>query len=94
MKGLVASCAAGKIEDDVVLDLSREEDFHGEADLPIAVLPKTGEIVLLQMDGDLSADEFDEAIDKAYEACYDIHDLQKQALIDRYEGGSNGGGGR
>ncbi len=95
MKGLVASCAAGKIGDDVVLDLSREEDFHGEADLPIAVVPKTGEIVLMQMDGDLSADEFDDAIDKAYEACYEIHDIQKQALVDRYQdgaGGTNGGG--
>jgi exosome complex component RRP41 len=97
MKGLVASCAAGKINDDVVLDLSREEDFHGEADVPIAVVPKTGEVVLLQMDGDLSADEFDDAIDRAYDACYEIHDLQKQALVDRYDGGSTGGsngGGR
>lgn len=91
MKGLVSSCAAGKIEDDVVLDLSREEDFHGEADLPIAVAPKSGDIVLLQMDGDLSADEFDEAIDMAYEACYDVYEEQKRALVDRYDG-SNGGG--
>ncbi len=91
MKGLVTSCAAGKIGDDVVLDLSREEDFHGEADVPIAVVPKTGDIVLLQMDGDLNADEFDDAIDKAYDACYEIHDIQKQALVNRYQGGPAGG---
>ncbi len=92
MKGLVASCAAGKIGDDVVLDLSREEDFHGEADVPIAVVPKTGEIVLLQMDGDLSADEFNEAIDVAYDACDDVHEKQKQALINRYQNGPAAGG--
>jgi exosome complex component RRP41 len=94
MKGLVASCAAGKIEDEVVLDLSREEDFGGEADLPIAVVPKTGEVVLLQMDGDLGADEFNEAVDMAYNACYDVHEEQKKALVEGYQNGasSNGGG--
>lgn len=95
MKGLVASCAAGKLEHDIALDLNREEDFYGEADVPIAVVPKTGEIVLLQMDGDLSEDEFNDALDMAYDACYDVHEIQKQALVDRYsEGGSNGGGNR
>ncbi len=85
MKGLVASCASGKVEDEVVVDVNREEDFYGEADVPIAVVPKTGEIVLLQMDGDLTQDEFNEAIDKAYNACYDLHEIQKQALINRYD---------
>jgi exosome complex component RRP41 len=91
MKGLVASCAAGKVDDQVVLDLAREEDFYGEADLPIAIVPKTGEVVLLQMDGHLSPDEFEEALDLAHDACYDVHELQKQALINRYNGSSNGG---
>ncbi len=85
MKGLVAGCAAGKVGDRVALDLGREEDFFGEADVPIAVVPKTGEIVLLQMDGDLTAQEFEEALDLAYNACYDVHDLQKEALIARYQ---------
>jgi len=84
MRGLVASCAAGKVGDDVVVDVNREEDFHGDADVPIAVVPKTGEIVLLQMDGELGEDEFNEAVDKAYEACHDVHDIQKQALTTRY----------
>jgi exosome complex component RRP41 len=92
MKGLVSSCAAGKIEDDVVLDLSREEDFHGEADLPIAVVPKTGDVVLLQMDGDLSPDEFNDAVDMAYNACYDVHEEQKRALMEGYEDGGSAGG--
>lgn len=89
MKGLVASCAAGKVDDDIALDLSREEDFHGEADLPVAVVPKTGEIVLLQMDGDLSPDEFEGALDMAYNACYDVHEIQKQALVNRYDENSS-----
>lgn len=86
MKGLVASCAAGKIGGRVAVDLGREEDNFGEADLPLAVVPKTGEIVLLQMDGHLTPEEFDEALDLAYNACYDVYEVQKAALMNRYSG--------
>jgi exosome complex component RRP41 len=84
MKGLVASCAAGKVDNVVVLDLRREEDNYGDTDLPVATIPKTGEVVLLQMDGHLTDDEFDVALGYAIEACKRIHELQKQALLDRY----------
>lgn len=84
MKGLVTSCAAGKVDGTVVLDLSREEDNYGDTDLPVAIVPKTGEVVLLQMDGHLTDDEFDAALGYAIEACKRIHELQKQALLDKY----------
>jgi exosome complex component RRP41 len=84
MKGLVASCAAGKLGDTVVLDLMKEEDNYGDADLPVAIVPKTGEIVLLQMDGHLTDEDFDQALQYTIEACHRIHDLQKQALRDKY----------
>ena len=53
MTDMVVSVASGKINDVVVCDLNKEEDNYGEADLPMGVLPNTGEIVFLQMDGDL-----------------------------------------
>lgn len=90
MKGLVASCAAGKIDDKVVLDLNREEDNYGSADVPLAVVPKTGEISLFQMDGHLTPDEFEEAVDLAYNACYDVYEIQKAALMNRYTENGNG----
>ncbi|HVL87734.1 MAG TPA: exosome complex exonuclease Rrp41 [Candidatus Thermoplasmatota archaeon] len=85
MKGMVAACAAGKIDGHVVLDLAREEDNYGETDLPIATIPRTGEIVLLQMDGDFTDEELSQAIDMAIQACARIHEIQKQALRDRYK---------
>lgn len=84
MKGLVASCAAGKVAGTVVLDLGKEEDNFGESDLPVAVVPTTGEIVLLQMDGHLTEEEFETALGYTLEACKRIHELQKEALVDRY----------
>jgi exosome complex component RRP41 len=85
MKGLVTSCAAGKVDNTVVLDLSREEDNYGDTDLPVAIVPKTGDVVLLQMDGHMTDAEFDQAMTYAIDACHQIHDLQKRALLDKYK---------
>jgi exosome complex component RRP41 len=85
MKGMVAACAAGKAGGMVCLDLNQPEDNHGEADLPVAVNMTTGEIVLLQMDGHLAADEFETALDYAIKGCKDLYEVQKQALLTRYQ---------
>ncbi|MEM0127602.1 MAG: exosome complex exonuclease Rrp41, partial [Thermoplasmatales archaeon] len=68
MKDMVVGCAAGKIEGHVVLDLNKEEDNYGEADLPVAIIPRTGEIVLLQMDGHMTKEELKEALDMSKKA--------------------------
>ncbi len=84
MKDLVVGCAAGKIGDKVVLDLGKEEDNFGQADVPLAIIPRTGEIVLLQMDGDMTQEELFKAIEMAKEASLRIYELQKEALRRRY----------
>ncbi|MBN1861262.1 MAG: exosome complex exonuclease Rrp41, partial [Candidatus Thermoplasmatota archaeon] len=42
MRDIPVACAAGKIGGQVVLDLGKEEDNFGDADLPIAISPRTG----------------------------------------------------
>ncbi|MHB8603984.1 MAG: exosome complex exonuclease Rrp41 [Thermoplasmatota archaeon] len=84
MKGLVTACAAGRVDGVVCLDLSREEDNFGETDLPMAIVPKTGEIVLLQQDGNFTPDEFESALDMGIAACKQIYELQKNALLTKY----------
>ena len=85
MTDLVVSVASGKINDIVVCDLNKEEDNYGEADLPMGILPNTGELVFLQMDGDLSQEEFKQAWDYNMNAASRVHEIMKKALI--------GGGG-
>ncbi len=85
MKDIPASCAAGKIEDQVVLDLGKEEDNYGNADLPIAISPRSGEVLLLQMDGHLTEDEFNKALNLAINGCKIVSDIQKKALLDKYQ---------
>jgi exosome complex component RRP41 len=84
MRDLVASCAAGKVEDTMVLDLGKEEDNFGQADIPVGYIPRTNEIVLLQMDGDLTIDQFKTGLGMAVDACKEIYEVQRDALRRRY----------
>ena len=85
MKDIPVACAAGKIENQIVLDLGKDEDNYGSADLPVAISPRTGEILLLQMDGHLTIDEFDKALDMAIKGCHMVSDLQKKAIMEKYQ---------
>ncbi len=87
MTDMVISIASGKINDVVVCDLNKEEDNHGEADLPMGILPNSGDLVFLQMDGDLSQEEFQEAWDYNMAAAAEIHDLMVDALTKSHGGG-------
>lgn len=84
MRELVAACAAGKIEGKVILDLSDIEDKKGEADLPVALMPKSNVISLIQMDGSLSDEEFQQALDLSTDACRKIYEMQREALKLKY----------
>jgi len=84
MRELVAACAAGKIDGKVVLDLSDIEDKQGDADLPVAFMPKSNVISLLQMDGSLTEEEFKQALELATNACRKIYDMQREALQQKY----------
>lgn len=84
MRELVAACAAGKVQGKVALDLSDIEDKQGDADLPVAFMPKSNVIGLLQMDGSLTEEEFKQALDLAIDACRRIYDMQREALKQKY----------
>jgi exosome complex component RRP41 len=84
MRDMVVACAAGKANDQVIMDLSEMEDKEGEADLPIALMPRTGEITLMQMDGHLTSEEFEQSMDLAIKGCQIISEEQKKAIKNRY----------
>lgn len=84
MKDLVVACAAGKADEHLVLDLNDIEDKEGKADVPVAYLPNFDAVALLQMDGQLTIDEFKETIDLALNGCRQIHEVQKESLKAKY----------
>ncbi len=83
MKSLISSCAAGKVDGEIVLDPMKFEDNFGEADVPIAMTP-SGDITLLQMDGRLTPEEFRRALELAKTGCQQIYEIQRKVLVDRY----------
>jgi exosome complex component RRP41 len=84
MRDLVVACAAGKVDDTVVLDLYDAEDKLGAADVPVAIMPNLNAVTLLQMDGILAPEEFENAVNMAIEGCKKIYVLQKEALKNKY----------
>src|SRR5512135_3300873 len=84
LRDLVVACAAGKVEDTVVLDLYDVEDKLGAADVPVAYMPNLNAVTLLQMDGVLSPEEFEKAVNMAIEGCKKIYATQREALRTKY----------
>ena len=84
MRELVAACAIGKIEGKLAVDLSDSEDKLGEADLPVAYVPNANMVSLLQMDGELTTEEFNKGLEMAVEACKTIHTMQREALKKKF----------
>ncbi len=84
MRDLVVGCAAGKVDDTVVVDLYDAEDKLGAADVPVAYMPALNAVTLLQMDGILEPAEFEKAVGMAIEGCKKIYEMQKEALKTKY----------
>ena len=84
MRDLTVACAAGKLDGQLVLDLNDIEDKKGEADVPLAYMPNLNAITLLQMDGQLTLGEFEEAVRLSLEGCKQLHSIQKESLRAKY----------
>jgi len=87
MKDLVVSVSVGKIGDKLVVDLNTEEESYedGSVDIPIAMLPSSGKITLLQMDGELKKEELMQALENGKKALQKIYEIQKNALKEKYK---------
>ncbi|MCB9362592.1 exosome complex exonuclease Rrp41 [Candidatus Woesearchaeota archaeon] len=87
MKDVVSAVAVGIVDGTVLVDLDyAEEAFEGEvADIPIAVIPSTGELTLLQMDGRISKDNLIKALELGKQVSLKISEVQKKALKEVYE---------
>lgn len=87
MKDLVSAVAVGKVGDKIVADLTYDEESYEEGctDIPVAILPNSGQITLLQMDGEVSPEDLNNALQLAKKVCKQIYELQKKALKEQYK---------
>ena len=84
MADLLPAVAVGKVAGKIALDLKKEEDNFGEADLPMALVPQSGRLVLIQMEGHLTRDELQQALQLGVKGCHEIYEKMKDALRLRY----------
>ena len=84
MVDLLPAVAVGKVGGKLVLDLNKLEDNFGEADLPMALVPQSGRLVLMQMEGHMNRAELSTALDLGVGGCRTIYATMQAALRDRY----------
>lgn len=87
MKDLVAAVSVGRVDDKLVVDLDYSEESYADgtvADIPVAMMPNSGRISLLQMDGEISKEDLFKALELAKDACKKIYEIQKNALKNKY----------
>lgn len=99
MRDIVAAVAVGHAGNKVVVDLSYEEehlpefleglDSHDVADIPVAIIPTTGEISLLQMDGIVDKAVLIKALHKAKDAAMRVSEVQRNALKEKFAAHAN-----
>lgn len=88
MKDMVAAVSVGRVDDAIVVDLDYAEEAYEDgpvADIPVAMIPSTGEITLLQLDGEVTPKILTDALKLAKEACNEIKDAQIAAIKAKYE---------
>jgi exosome complex component RRP41 len=84
MRDLIASCSAGIVSGEIMLDIEGKEDTEGEVDLPVAYYPGKKEITLLQMDGIATPEQVKQIIKLAIKGCEQVYEEQKNALKSKY----------
>ncbi len=91
MKDLVSAVSVGKVDKEILLDIDKEEeDVDPCTDIPVSIIPRTGKINLLQLDGNVTKEDLKKAIEMAKKGCEKIYKIQKEALKERYKNIENG----
>ena len=93
MKDMVAAVAVGNVQGSIVADLTYDEeqnktDTEGVADTPVAFMPNSGKVTLLQMDGPNTRADLKKALELGRDVCKKIVEIQKAALRAKYTGES------
>ncbi|MCF7872267.1 exosome complex exonuclease Rrp41 [Candidatus Woesearchaeota archaeon] len=88
MKDMVSAVSVGMVEGEILVDLDGEEEHMNEnegTDIPVAYIPSTEEITLLQMDGKIPKEDIVKSLELVKPALIKIAEVQRQALHKKYQ---------
>jgi len=86
MTDIVSSVSTGFVGNSVCIDLTKEEEDYEEggeknvSDIPMAFIPRTNNVSLLQLDGRIKPEDLKKVIEAGKKACQKIYEIQKTAL--------------
>jgi len=90
MNGLVSSVSIGKIGDNIVADLTKEEEdftvtkggeeIKAATDIPMAFMSRGNKISLLQLDGKIKPEELKEAMALGKKVCKKLAEIETKAI--------------
>ncbi|MDP7458155.1 MAG: exosome complex exonuclease Rrp41 [Candidatus Woesearchaeota archaeon] len=92
MKDLVSSVAVGRVDDKILADLCYDEEAYEDgpvADIPLAFLPGSQKITLLQMDGEITKEMIMDSLELGKKVLTKIHAVQIKALKDKFGDGKD-----
>lgn len=84
IRDLVVSCSVGRADGVLIRDVAGLEDNFGDVDMAVATIAKDDKIVLLQMDGIITKDEFATLLESAKAGCGEVYDMLKAELRRRW----------
>ncbi|PIN89806.1 exosome complex exonuclease Rrp41 [Candidatus Pacearchaeota archaeon CG10_big_fil_rev_8_21_14_0_10_35_13] len=94
MKDLVSSVSIGKLDKQLVVDVSKEEeDYHegeGATDIAMTFMSNSDKVLALQLDGKITPEGLKEAVKLGRKATKEVHNLQVKVLKEYLE--KTGGG--
>nr|XP_006116411.1 exosome complex component RRP41 [Pelodiscus sinensis] len=80
MRDYVCASSAGFIEDTPLADLNYVEEAAGGPQVALALLPKSDQIALLEMNSRLHEDHLEQVIEAASKACKDVYAVLDQVV--------------
>ncbi len=75
LKDYVCACTASLLNDVPLVDINNLEAVSGGPELTVAMLPKSGEIVLLEMSQRFHVDHLNKVLDVALEGCKNVYNI-------------------
>ncbi|PIN81232.1 exonuclease, partial [Candidatus Woesearchaeota archaeon CG10_big_fil_rev_8_21_14_0_10_32_9] len=85
---MVAAVSVGMVRGNLLVDLDGAEEHMDEneaADIPVAMVPSTEEITLLQMDGVVTKEDLTVALNMVKPGLKFIAEKQREALQNKYK---------
>ncbi|CAE7351607.1 RRP41 [Symbiodinium natans] len=82
MRDLVAACTAGLLGRKPAIDLSREEEQAGSAEILLATLTGTRKATLLEVEAKVPDGQFAPLYDMALQGCHVIAEQMRNCLLE------------